>query len=97
MKDIRFYQEFENKSKTRPTGNVVAIEVGNTGNGFTSYGAYIRNGQVLFEALSAIFDYADSAVAYGAVAQDYLRERCKKISEAKARAIHPALFERLDA
>ena len=30
------------------------------------------------------------------VALGYLRHRCKRISEVKARTIHPALFERMD-
>lgn len=28
MKGIRFYQEFENRSKTRPTRNVIAVCLG---------------------------------------------------------------------
>lgn len=49
-----------------------------------------------FEAVGALFDHADSAVATTSVSLSYLRQKCKRISEAKARIIHPRLFDFLD-
>jgi hypothetical protein len=44
----------------------------------------------------AIFDWPNSPVAGTGVSLDYLRQKCKRISEAQARTIHPVLFEWLD-
>ena len=84
MKDITFYQEFENRSRTKPTGNVLAV---------------IRDSRCpdgSMEAIGALFDRPDSPVASTAVSLEYLRTQCKRVSEAKARQVHPAMFERLD-
>jgi len=89
MNGIRFYLEFKDKSKREPGGTVVAVLVLN--------GSYWSSGTVCYEAIAALFDRPNSPVAGTGVAHDYLRQQCKRISEAKARAIHPGLFERLDA
>ncbi len=88
MNGIRFYLEFTNKYKRQSGGNVVAALVLN--------GSYWSSGKVCYEALAAVFDYPNAPVAGTGVALDYLRQRCKRISETKARRIHPALFARLD-
>ena len=88
MIGIRFYAEFQDKSKRQPGGNAVAV--------LTLNGAYWSSGQLCYEALAALFDRPNSPVAGTGVALDYLRQKCKRISEARARIIHPALFERLD-
>lgn len=89
MKGIRFYAEFNDKSKRQPGGNVVAALVLN--------GSYWSSATACYEAIAALFDQPNSPVAGTGVALDYLRQKCKRISEAKARRIHPALFERLGA
>jgi hypothetical protein len=88
MNGIRFYLEFTDKSKRRSGGNVVAALVLN--------GIYWSTGRACYEAIAALFDRPNAPVAGTGVALDYLRERCKRISEAKARSIHPLLFQRLD-
>jgi len=88
MTGIRFYEEFRDKSKRQPGGNVVAALVLN--------GGYWSGGTWCYEAIAALFDQPNSPVAGTGVARDYLRHKCKRISEAQARTIHPALFERLD-
>ena len=88
MNGIRFYQEFSDKSKRRSAGTIVAALVCN--------GHYLSSGKVCFEALAGVFDQPNSPVAGTGVACDYLRQNCKRISEAEARSLHPALFERLD-
>ena len=89
MNGLRFYLEFKDKSKRKPGGTVVAALVLN--------GTYWSSGRCCYEAIAALFDRPNSPVAGTGVALDYLREKCKRISEANARSIHPALFERLDA
>jgi len=88
MNGIRFYLEFTDKSKRKPGGTVVAALMLN--------GSYWSSGTICYEAIAAVFDCANSPVAGTGVARDYLRQKCKRISEAKARIIHPVLFERLD-
>ena len=88
MTGIRFYAEFQDKSKCQPGGNVVAVLALN--------GAYWSSGELCYEAIAALFEQPDSPVAGTGVALGYLRQRCRRVSEAQARAIHPALFKRLD-
>jgi len=88
MNGIRFYQEFKDKSKVKPAGTVVALLVCN--------GPFRSDGTVCYEADVGLFDHPNSAVCSSAVSLDYLRCRCKRIGQAKARTMHPALFERLD-
>ena len=88
MNGIRFYLEFTDRAKRKPGGTVVAVLVLN--------GTYESNGKICYEAIAGLFDHSNAPVAGTGVALDYLREKCKRIREAKARAIHPALFARLD-
>ena len=88
MKGVRFYLEFRDKSKRQSSGTVVAALVLN--------GSYWSSGRVCYEAVAALFGRPNSPVAGTGVALDYLRQKCKRVSEAEARIIHPALFERLD-
>jgi hypothetical protein len=88
MNGIRFYLVFKDKSKRQPGGNVVAVLALN--------GAYWSSGKLCYEAIAALFEQPDSPVAGTGVALDYLRQRCQRVSEAQARATHPALFQRLD-
>jgi hypothetical protein len=60
------------------------------------YAAFFENvtrGNI--EGRGSVFDYADSPVASTAASRSFLN-RCRRISETKARQVHPALFERLD-
>jgi hypothetical protein len=88
MSGICFYQEFRDQSKRSSAGTIVAALVCN--------GLYWSSGKFCYEAVAGLFDRPNSPVAGTGVALDYLRQKCKRISEAKARTIHPALFERLD-
>jgi hypothetical protein len=85
---ICFYQEFSDKSKRRSAGTIIAALVCNR--------HYWSCGKMCYEAIAGLFDRPNSPVAGTGVACDYLYQKCKRISEAKARTIHPALFERLD-
>jgi hypothetical protein len=82
MKGIRFYEEFTNKRKGLSAGNAVAVGESN------------RNGT--FEAIVPLYDQPNSPVASGSISNEYLFEKCKRVSEARAREVHPNLFEYLD-
>lgn len=86
MKGLRFYQEFTDRRKRIPNGNVIAVS--------TEREHRCPDGSM--EAIGAVFYYANSPVATTAASNDYLRKQCKRIPETKARTIHPRLFERLD-
>jgi len=88
MSGMCFYEEFSDTSKRSSAGTIVAALVCN--------GLYWSSGRVCYEAVAGLFDQPNSPVAGTGVACNYLRQKCKRISEAKARTIHPALFERLD-
>jgi hypothetical protein len=88
MSGVRFYQEFSDKSKRGSTGTIVAALVCN--------GLYLSCGKICYDAIAGVFDQPNSPVAGTGVAREYLRQKCKRISEANARTIHPALFERFD-
>jgi len=86
MKHVRFYLEHDTPAKRRKgehNGNVFAAFVGNGRN---------RGGG--WDGMGAVHYYPNSPVAGTACDAGYLRQ-CKRISEAKARAIHPRLFAAL--
>lgn len=95
MKGVRFYEELNHKNRKgeESRGTVVAVFVENgtwserTGNGEL---------RILYEGIGAVQDYPNCPPASTSVATIYLREECRRIPEARAREIHPALFEWLD-
>jgi len=97
MKGYRFYEEFMNKNKEseESLGNVIAVFLKPSKGGGTPYGYWGSSGW-LWECLSAIYLHANSDVSVSGVSPQYLTENCKRISEEKARQIHPKLFERLE-
>ena len=96
MKGYRFYLEFPSAKAKRQSGKENAGHSGNclalaTDPEFT----YVSNG-IVTEGLTAVFFTPNSPVNWGGVSWDYLQGKCKRVSEATAREIHPALFQRLD-
>jgi hypothetical protein len=90
MKGYRFYLEFKSATRKRKglhVGTCIAL--------CTDERAYISGGEGCQGAIVGVFDAPNSPVAYTSVGLDYLRETCKRISEKKAREIHPALFDRI--
>jgi hypothetical protein len=90
MKNVTFYEEFEtkqNKRKNISAGNVIAV-----------YRDEIQSGtRAVYSAIGAVYYEPNSPVCNtGGVSFDYLRKTCKRISEKRAREIHPRLFEVLD-
>ena len=49
-----------------------------------------------YPAISAVQSIPNSPCCFDCVSPDYLKERCKRISEAQAREIHPNLFYRIE-
>lgn len=105
MKYVRFYLEYESpaaKKRGGPhTGNVIAAILREDGN--FQYTFDVRTGEdgkkeyvAVGEVISAIFFSPNSPVCGGGADLGYIHDQCKRISERKAREIHPALFEYLD-
>ncbi len=84
MKGVRFYEEFTNTRKRVSEGNCLAV--------FPDL--VCPDGSC--EAIGAVYYWPDSGVASTAASWKWLRKRCKRVSEAKARQIHPQLFRRLE-
>jgi hypothetical protein len=96
MNGIKFFLEYENKTEknkgTRKnpgnhSGNVVAV-LDDT--------LRINKDGAHYDAIGAVFFTRNSGVGSTSVHNDYLREKCKRISEKQAREIHPSLFSFLD-
>ena len=87
MKGIRFYLEHktpQDKRKDIHAGNVFARYLDISGFG--------RN----VEGAGAVYNWPNSDCCHSQASIDYLWENCRRISEDKAREIHPALFEYLE-
>jgi hypothetical protein len=100
MRGYRFYEELEKKNRKgeKSKGTVVALIL-DQGPGRRWTPLYIppsRDQPICAECVSAVFDRPNSPVASGGVALSYLWGKCRRISEARAREIHPALFEYLE-
>jgi hypothetical protein len=87
----RFFEEYNDGRLESSSGNVIAIDL--TGDSF------VQEGGVCYGAVVAIPDKAkpNSPVFKRLFNAEYLGARCRRISEARARLIHPRLFEYLDA
>lgn len=93
MRNIRFYLEHESPSHKRKgnhLGTVFAAHVHDNGR-------FVLTTTYFVEGMAAVFNRPDSPVESTAADREYLRKCCKRISEAEAREIHPALFARLDS
>jgi hypothetical protein len=87
MNGVRFYEEFSSKRRGVSEGNVVAVLVAN---GWSpGYGR-------IYDAIVAPFEHTNCPPCGGSVSTEYLRLKCKRVSEARAREIHPRLFTMLE-
>jgi hypothetical protein len=96
MKYVRFYLEHDSKTHKRlndHNGNVIAV-LDTMGNGFIPYEQ--GSGTWGWETMSAVYFYPNSPVASGSASEEYISSHCKRISDSRAREIHPNLFVRLD-
>lgn len=81
MNNIYFYEEFSNKRKNISEGNVIAVLYGNGPNGF-----------VMYDAIVGAYSIPNSPVTSSTVDLGYISKKCKRISKARAKEIHPNLF-----
>ena len=98
MKGYIFYLEFPTaqakrkatrKNLTGHSGNCIAV----TSNKAEQKEQWRVN--KCYPALTAVQDIPNNQCCFNPVSPDYLAERCKRISEAQARDIHPNLFYRI--
>ena len=92
MKGYLFYLEFANTYKRRKNkhcGNVVAVLLDDAGKPLVCSTG-------LLESVVGVYDWPNSGVSTSGVQREYLAARCKRIPEALARSVHPALFAFLD-
>ena len=85
MKYVRFYLEFPSsyaKRKGKHLGNCIA--------------RFVDGGRSEPEGLGSVFSWPNSPVGTTAFHPRFLSVYCKRISEKRAREIHPRLFEFLD-
>lgn len=87
MKGFRFYEElyFKNRKEENSQGNVIAVFIPER-----------RCPDGSCECLSSLFSTPNSLVCNSAVSPEYLEIDTKRVSEARARIVHPKLFEYLD-
>lgn len=96
MKGIRFYQEFVHKGKNTDIPKNICLAV------FTDtrrIERYFRNSLpvVVFDCADSVCDTPDFGYCMGSVAQEYLADKCRRVSESKAREVAPELFAYLEA
>ena len=91
MKGWRFYEEFETQERKHSMENVIAVDT--TAPIFLEDGS---SGCPLRKCASAWFFQPNSPVTSSSIGLSYIQHYCKRVSEAKARTIHPKLFEYLE-
>ena len=90
MHGYRFFEEFTNTSQEQSAGNVIAIRVGGD--------SFVQEGGICLSALCAMRDVGEphGAVFARLFNAEYLGTHCRRVSEERARAMQPKLFEYLD-
>ena len=94
MKGYRFYEELENKGRKaeQSKGTIVAVLWENYQVELDGYNEYYAQ----YDAVAGILDEPNSEAGSVVVPDRWLRENCKRVSERRAREIHPQLFAYLD-
>ena len=90
MKGVRFYEEYEDKRRGVSAGACLAVVPEQAYFDAASGWVFDCVGPVMADHLPNT-----SGLCGCGVAHEYLRETCKRVSEKRARQIHPALFEML--
>lgn len=89
MKGYRFYEELENKNRKGERSKGIVVAIYHENESFALFGAY--------SAAAALYDEPNAPVCGTIVGGQYLADCCRRVSEARAREIHPQLFEYLDS
>ena len=94
MKGIRFYEELENKGRKaeKSKGTVVAVLWENYQVELDGYNEYYAQ----YDAIASITETENAGVGTTQVGDWWLRSECRRVSEMRAREIHPALFQYLE-
>ena len=88
MKDFRFYADYGHAKGKRQGGdapNCLALHT-------DPWYSKIQDHEIITDCIAATFSHPNSGVCTTGVSRGYLREACKRISEAEARRMHPSLF-----
>ena len=90
MRGFRFFEEYAHGGGDESTGNVIAIP--------TAEASFVQPGGICFQVICAPPEARapNSPVRPAYVNVEYLGKHCRRITELRARAIHPRLFEYLD-
>ena len=90
MRGFQFFEEYGDAARGASTGNVIAIP------GVEP--SFVQPGGICFQVICASQEARtpNSPVRPAYVNVEYLGKRCRRISEMRARMIHPRLFEYLD-
>ena len=92
MKDYRFYIDFQDRTRKRKRlspNNCIAVCINCK---------WIDKGEVMMECLAPVATEPianTNFLGHSAISQSYISENCVRISENKARQIHPNLFNYL--
>lgn len=91
MRGYRFFEEFNDEGRRNSSGNVIALDMHGE--------SFVQEGGVCYRALCAFPDPGEPnrPVFERLFNAEYLGSRCRRISEDRAREIHPRLFKVLDA
>ena len=94
MKGYRFYEELENKNRKGEIskGTVLALPLDE--DGIPLY--FCSCSGMCVEVISSVFAEPNSPVCGSAADDDYIYYETKRVSEKRAREIHPALFAYLE-
>jgi hypothetical protein len=93
MKGFKFYLEYESPAKKRKGEHAGTVVAAFTGDEYQ----FIKDGEWMRECIATLTDSPNCPwVCSVNVSDEYLRKNCKRISEQKAREIHPNLFSILE-
>ena len=90
MHGYTFFEEYRDEAMLASSGNVIAVDLG--------AGSFVQPGGVCYRAVVPRRDHdlPNSPVTVSLFNAEYLGARCRRVSEDRARRIHPRLFEFLE-
>jgi len=91
VKGLRFYEQYKTSKRKESIGTVVAVLIPEN-----PLNTFLLGTPPRYECVAGVYDLPNSPVMFSTCTFSYVRDCCKRISEAKAREIHPKLFEYLD-
>jgi hypothetical protein len=90
MNGYKFFEEYRDEAMQASSGNVIAVNLG--------AGSFVQHGGVCYRAVVPAPERGipNSPVTMILFNAEYLGTRCRGVTEARARKIHPKLFEFLE-